>query len=259
MEEGERRSGVSIEAHGELAERDNPGQRTLDHPSVTTQSLARVHATPSNPWDDPTLPQCSPREPEVVALVRVQLGRAFAGPSWCPDRTTNRLDRIHQKLQQLRVVDVGGRELNRQRDALPIDHEMVFAASFATVGRAWPRVLAATLGSNADAVDAGTAPVDRVQVAQPVEYDLVHRGPDAQFLPMVQTTPTGHSAAVAQLLREVSPSQPVPQDEQDAAERGAVSYSRRSAVVAAWFGREERFERFPEIVADGMCAAHHRA
>jgi hypothetical protein len=30
-------------------------------------------------------------------------------------------------------------------------------------------------------------------------------------------------------------------------------------VVAALFGREELFECFPEIVADGICAAHHRA
>jgi hypothetical protein len=111
VQETQHRSGVSVEAHGELAERDDPGLRTLHNPAVTTQSFAGLHAAPSDPRDDPTLSPGSPRSPEVISLVGVQLGRSFAGAPRRADRPTDRLDGIHQRLQELRIVHLGGCEL----------------------------------------------------------------------------------------------------------------------------------------------------
>ena len=87
----------------------------------------------------------------------------------------------------------------------------------------------------------------------------MHHGPDAEGLPLAQPAPAGDAAAVAKLLRQIAPPQAVAQDEQDAAECGAVTCPRRSTVAAEWFGREERLDGFPEIVADGVRAGHPRA
>jgi hypothetical protein len=66
---------------------------------------------------------------------------------------------------------------------------VVLAAGFASIGRVRASVLVATFGTNADAVDAGAAPVDGVQVAQPVEDHLVQRCPDTERLPLAQAAP----------------------------------------------------------------------
>jgi hypothetical protein len=57
---------------------------------------------------------------------------------------------------------------------------------------------------------------------------------------------------------QIAPSQAVAQDEQDAPQGGAVTYPRRSAVAAGWFEREERLDRRPQIVADGVRVGHRR-
>jgi hypothetical protein len=236
-----------------------PRKRPFDDPSVTSQSLARLHAAPSDPWEDPTLSQCAPRQVgESYPLFACSLVGRLRGASWCPDRPTNGWTASTRRLQQFESYTLAA--VSWTAEGIPCRSTMTsYLLPACRVGRAWPRVVTAALGANADAVHAGTAPVDRVQVAQPVEHGLVHRGPDTQLLPLAQTTPAAHAAAAAQVLREISPSQPMPQDEQDAAERGAVRRSRWSAEVAAWFGREKRFGCFPEILADGICAAHHRA
>src|SRR5262249_20172476 len=134
-----------------------------------------------------------------------------------------------------------------------------FAAPLTAIGRVRARVLTAALGTDADAIDAGTAPIDGIQVTQPVQDDLVYCAPDAELLPLPQAAPAGHAAAVAELLRQIGPAQAVPQDEQDAAERGTVRNARRTAVVARRFGWEERKNRLPKVVADGVGAGHRRA
>jgi len=73
---------------------------------------------------------------------------------------------------------------------------------------------------------------------------------------VAQAAPAGDAAAVAQLPRQVAPGQTVPQDEQDATERGAMRDARRSAVMSRWFGWEERLDRFPEVVADRVRRGH---
>jgi hypothetical protein len=120
---------------------------------------------------------------EVIPFVAVQLGRALAWAPRLPQWAADRLDRIDQQLQQLAVVHVGRGELHRQRHTLPIDEQMVFAAELATVSRVRPGVLTPALGTDAEAVQAGAAPIDRIEVAEPVQHDLVDGVPDTELLP----------------------------------------------------------------------------
>ena len=76
---------------------------------------------------------------------------------------------------------------------------------------------------------------------------------------MAQASPAGDATTVAKLLGQIAPPQAMAQDEQDAAECGAVTYPRRSTVAAEWFGREEPLDGLPEIVADGVRAGHPQA
>jgi hypothetical protein len=99
-------------------------------------------------------------------------------------------------------MHVGGRELHGQRQAVSIHQEVVLAASFASISRVRASLLAAAFRSDADAVDAGAAPVDSIHSAQPIEHHLVHHRPDADGLPLAQTAPAGHAAAIPQLRRQ---------------------------------------------------------
>jgi hypothetical protein len=259
VERGEDGGRVPVVADCEFPKGDDPRLRALHHPSEATESLAGVDARPSDAWGDAAPPQCLTGGAGGVGFIRMQLAWALAGPPRLAGRPADWPDRIDQRLQELRVVHVGGRELHRQGHTLPIHQEVVLATGFASICRVRASVLAAAFSTDADAVDAGTAPVNGVQVAQPVEDHLVHHGPDAEGLPVAQTAPAGNAATVAKLLGQITPSQALAQDEHDAAESGAVRYSRRTTVVAGWFGREERLDRLPEIVADGIRAGHRRA
>src|SRR5947209_18428580 len=97
---------------------------------------------------------------------------------------------------------------------------VVLATGFGSISRVRASMLAATFGTDADAIDAGAGPIDGIQVAQPVEHHLVQHRPDAERLPLAQAAPAGDPAPVAQLLRQIAPPQAVPQDEQDATECG---------------------------------------
>jgi hypothetical protein len=156
-------------------------------------------------------------------------------------------------------VHVGGCELHGQWQTVSIDQEVVLAACFATIGRVRASVFTAALGADADAVHAGTTPVDGVQIAQPVQDHLVHCCPDAQVLPLAQTTPAGHAAAIPQLQWQITPTQALTQDEQDATECGAVSNTRWPAVLAGRFGGEQRLDCLPQIVTDRVLVGHLRA
>ena len=81
------------------------------------------------------------------------------------------------------------------------------AATLVAIGGIWPSVFAAALGSHADAVDAGPAPIDSLQVTKPVQYHLVQRLPNTELLPLAQPTPASHATAIAQLLGQVAPAE----------------------------------------------------
>jgi hypothetical protein len=81
----------------------------------------------------------------VVPLVGVQLGWALARPACAlPDRRHG----VEQRLEQPAVVDVGGAEQERERDAAGVDQDVPLAARPAAVGRARAGELAPLFAGN---------------------------------------------------------------------------------------------------------------
>ena len=65
----------------------------------------------------------------------MQLVGPTAGPPCLSPRTVDGLDGVHQGRQQLTVVDIGRREPDGKRSAVPVDHHMALAARFAAIRR----------------------------------------------------------------------------------------------------------------------------
>ena len=80
-----------------------PRQRALHHPPVPPQPLAALLALPGYPALDAALPQSLTALLGVVALVGVQLRRAFARAT--PAGVFVRRDGVHQVLEDVGVVD----------------------------------------------------------------------------------------------------------------------------------------------------------
>ena len=138
VQEGEDSGGVPVIADGEFAKANHPRLRTLHDPSEATESLAGVNARPSDAWSNATPPQRLTVGARGVRFIRVQLGWAPAGPTGLADRSADWPDRIDQRLEEFRVVDIGGRELHGQGHALPIHQEVVLAARFGSISRVRP-------------------------------------------------------------------------------------------------------------------------
>jgi hypothetical protein len=98
-----------------------PGQGAFDLPALSAQPLAGLQPTAGDPRDDAPAAQRPPAGREVVSLVAMQLGWASARPTRPPSWPDDRRDRVDQLLQQQRVMGVGGREPDGQRDPGGID------------------------------------------------------------------------------------------------------------------------------------------
>src|SRR2546429_2303965 len=68
------------------------------------------------------------------------------------------------------------------------------------------------------AINAGPAPIDLVMFTQASQHGLVQLLPDTSGIPVAQTPPASHAAAVAQGLGKVFPWNACLQHEQDAVE-----------------------------------------
>lgn len=107
-----------------------PRVSALHHPAVTTEPLLRLNTFTSDTRLDATPAQRSLVLLRLVSLICVQLVRTFARPS---SRTFDGLDRIHGGFEHCRLVDVGRRQEDRERDAVSIDHKMPLRALFAAI------------------------------------------------------------------------------------------------------------------------------
>jgi hypothetical protein len=127
--------GAALVADGQAAVGQQPGQGAFDLPAVAAQPLAGLHSSAGDPRADPSMAQDPAAGWVVIAFVGVELGWAPAwppGPSpWADDRR----DGVHQRLQQLRVMGVGGRQTHRQWDAGGVDDQVVLGAWLAAVDR----------------------------------------------------------------------------------------------------------------------------
>lgn len=120
---------------GQATETVKPGQRALDDPTMPTQPLAALDSSAGNPALDAAPPQILPTAGVVVPFIGVQLRRPLSGSPAPPADRGNRLD---QRLEERAIVDVRRRELDRERDALAVDHKMALRARFAAIRRIRP-------------------------------------------------------------------------------------------------------------------------
>ena len=125
--------GPSFVADTEAATAEQPRERALHHPSMAAQPLAGVDASPGDSWGNAARAQRTPQVRGVVGLAGVEFGRSFARSPRSPTRTDDGRDGIHQREQLRRIVGVGRREADGQRDAVAIHHKVVLGAGFAAV------------------------------------------------------------------------------------------------------------------------------
>ncbi len=137
--------GPPLVAHAEAATAEQPGERALDHPAVPPQSLGGVNPATGNPGSDAARSQGTADLRRVVGLVGMEFGRALPRTPGSPARPDDGRDAVNEWNQLGRVVGVGRGEADRQRDTIPIHHEMVLGPWLATVDRIRPGLLAPLL------------------------------------------------------------------------------------------------------------------
>lgn len=123
--------GASLVADRQASKPTQPGQGAFDHPAIAAQALAALDAFARDAHLDVASGQRLPAARDVIGFVGVQLGRALA---WPPPWAFDRLDRVKQGLEVDAVMAIRRPQQDRQRNALTVDDQVVFAARFALVG-----------------------------------------------------------------------------------------------------------------------------
>jgi hypothetical protein len=111
-----------------------PRNGPLHGPAVDAQSAAVFGPTLRQDWDNMSLTQLAAVGLGVIGPVPLDTIRTAARPSTL---ACNRRDRIDQRQQLRDVVAIGGRDLDRQGDALCIRDQMVLGARFASIRGIW--------------------------------------------------------------------------------------------------------------------------
>ena len=135
----------SFVAHTEAAIAEEPRERPLHHPAVSSESLGGVDPATRDPGCDAPRPERAAQGRGVVGLIGVQRSRTLTGPTWFSSWSDDRRDRVNIGQELGRVVSVGRREAHGQGDAIAVDDQMVFGAELATVDRVRPGLLAPLL------------------------------------------------------------------------------------------------------------------
>jgi hypothetical protein len=137
------------------------------------------------------------RSEASYALSAWSLAGRLRGRPGFPRGPDDGRDSVDQRQQLGRVVGVGSREADHQRDAVAIHYQVILGAGFAPVDRFRPHVpaplFAQTLRESTLARDQSTA-----ASAEPVEQSLVEPLPNTRLLPVAQSSPAGRAAAAAE-------------------------------------------------------------
>ena len=117
-------------ANLEAAAAVQPPMRAFYDPPIAAQALRRLDPPPRNAGDDTALSQCGAIGRRIIAFVGMQLLGPLARPTpWA----FNRLHGIHHFLHHRYFGDIGGREEDRERDPVAVDHKMALRARFAAI------------------------------------------------------------------------------------------------------------------------------
>ncbi len=123
---------ASFEANSKLAESGEPGMRTLDDPTMPAQPFAAFDTAACNTSLDAALSQITSTTPEVIPFVSVQFARALA---WRTVQPGYRRNGIERGLECHRIVAVGSRDRDGQRNAACIYDDVSLRSELAAVGR----------------------------------------------------------------------------------------------------------------------------
>jgi hypothetical protein len=112
-----------------------PREVALDDPAISSKLLFGLDAAAGDARSDTAYRAPGAAEDVVVGLVGVKLGRAKARST---PATSNRRDPIEHRLQVVALVRVRGRDVDRERDAVAIDDQMLLGPELSTIGRVRP-------------------------------------------------------------------------------------------------------------------------
>ncbi|XHO75188.1 hypothetical protein BCC0238_004763 [Burkholderia gladioli] len=220
--------------------------RALDNPTMPPQPFAAFDTAAGGTGLDAALPQITSATREVIPFVSVQFAQALA---WLTVQAPYRWDGIERGLERHRIVSIGSRDHDGQRNAACIYDDVSFRSELAAIGRVGPGFLAPGAGDGS--IKARALPIDVAVFTQPTQHRQMQSIPYAGGLPSLQTSPARYAAAEAQLLREVFPRDAGLQHIQDAVERSLVINRAPPSALGRGGGlRNQRFQRYPQFVAD---------
>jgi hypothetical protein len=122
----------SLVTNGQPSEAVEPCEGALYHPSVMSQLLAALPATPGDTRYDPSLAKSCPISFGVVSFISVHLIRTFAGST---SSTLEGRDGIYHLHQCRCVRNVSASTLQDEGYSFSLDHNMALRAWFALIRR----------------------------------------------------------------------------------------------------------------------------
>ena len=126
--------GTTLVADDQASQTIEPGEGAFDHPAIATEPFGRFDTSSSNSRDNAAPSTRNAAASMVVGLVRMELRRTL--PRTSP-RLQDRWHFIQHRLERKRVVDVGRRQFDSERDPFAIHEDVVLGARFAAIG--WVR------------------------------------------------------------------------------------------------------------------------
>ncbi|MGF6978182.1 hypothetical protein QFZ94_006697 [Paraburkholderia sp. JPY465] len=111
-----------FETNAQFAETGKPCMRALDHPAMPPEPLLAFHAATGNTGRDSALLRVTPTAGKVIARVRTQLARAFAGLAIKIRDCRNGIERG----LECHRVSVGARDRDGQWNAARVYNDVPF-------------------------------------------------------------------------------------------------------------------------------------
>jgi len=116
----------------QAAEAREPGEGALHHPAVAAQLRAALDLAARDPGRDAPLAARRATMRSIVALVGVQLG---GSPPRAPQRLLDRGHGVEHRRQRETVREVRRAQAEREREAVPLDQQMLLRARLAAIRR----------------------------------------------------------------------------------------------------------------------------
>lgn len=145
-EQGQMHFAETLVADRQAAVAGEPSEGALDHPAIAPQPLAGVDLAPRDTRNDAAQPTGTAAAAMIIGFVGVQLCRAVPRSATPP--AANRGNGIEQALERQMIVEIRCTHISNERNAAPLDHQVLLRARAALVGGVRPGVLAPLLAGS---------------------------------------------------------------------------------------------------------------